>query len=47
MGRTGITAHLEALGWLSYFGPADAPGYFTCDLCDDIQCGGGTLFATQ
>lgn len=42
-----ITAHLEALGWLSYFGPADAPGYFTCDLCDDIQCGGGTLFATQ
>ena len=42
-----IQAMLEVLGWLSHFGPADAPGYFICDLCDEIQCSGGTLFAIE
>ena len=39
-----ISATLEVLGWLSLDGDADMPGYFTCGVCDGIQCSGGTRF---
>ena len=42
-----IMEKLKGLGWLSYFGPANAPDSFYCDLCDETQCDGGTLFATE
>lgn len=42
-----ITATLEVLGWLTYEGEADEPGYFTCPVCNEIQCGGGHRFLTQ
>ena len=39
-----IEANLECMGWLTHVGPADEPGYFTCAVCWEIQCGGGERF---
>ena len=40
----GAMASLDQLGWLSYSGDADEPGYFACYICSDLQCGGGYAF---
>ena len=41
---TRIASMLELYGWLTEVGPADQPGYFDCDICWEIQCGGGHRF---
>ena len=42
-----ITSVLELLGWLTYVGDANQPGYFDCDLCWETQCGGGSTFTGE
>ena len=39
-----IEANMEHYGYLAYVGDADKAGYWHCDLCWEIQCGGGTTF---
>ena len=34
-----VTASLEALGELSHSHKSERVAYFTCAVCDDIQCG--------
>lgn len=47
MAYTSITATMELLGWLTHNGDANEPGYFNCELCSEIQCGGGHTFQSE
>ena len=42
-----ILSGLEQLGCLTRVGEADEPGYFNCDLCWEIQCGGGHVWVSK
>ncbi len=40
-------ATMELTGYLTPVDGEDAPGYFDCALCGEIQCGGGHTFETS
>ncbi len=41
-----ITAALETLGWLSHSHKSDDSSYFTCAVCNDIQCSNPQIWVT-
>lgn len=42
-----IASNLERFGYMEFLDKANIDGYFECDVCWGIQCGGGYVFTAE